>query len=388
MPEKKDYYEVLGLTKGASVDEIKAAYKRLAKEFHPDVSKAPDAEAKFKEVQEAYGVLSNEQKKAQYDQFGHAGTQGFSGYRGYGGGGFSSMGPDVDFSEIFSQFGFSGSGMEDLFGDAFARSGGGRRRERRGEHIRAELDLKFNEAIRGAQKDIHVERLEPCATCKGSGAADGASKISCTTCKGSGVLRQSQRTPFGMFTSQSPCPTCGGEGRIVEKPCADCKGHGIARVRRTIKVSVPAGIDNGQHLRLVGQGHASTTGGPAGDLFVVAFVEPHDVFKRDGSDVYCEVPVSFAEASLGASVDVPTIDGEVKLHVPAGSASGTVFRLKGKGVADPNTKRRGDEFVKIKIEVPKKLSKRQKDLLNEFAEEEELGKKRKGFFDRVVEKFK
>ena len=383
MPEKRDYYEVLGLKKGANADDIKAAYKRLAKEFHPDVSKDPQAEAKFKEIQEAYGVLSDDQKRAQYDQFGHAG-QGFSGYKGYSG--FGSTGPEFDFGDLFSQFGFGGGDMDDLFAQAMGGGGGrSRSRPRTGEHLKVELDLKFNEAVFGTKKEIRIERLEECEACDGSGSAKNSEKITCVQCKGSGVVRHSQRTPFGVFTT---CATCGGQGRVIEHPCNACEGAGVLRIKRTIAVTIPAGIDNGQHLRLSGEGNASSSGGSPGDLFVVVFVEPHEIFKRDNADIYCEVPVSFPEAVLGAEVDVPTVEGEVAMQIPPGSASGTVFRLKNKGVADPNSGRRGDEFVKIKVEVPKKPTKRQRELLKEFEAEDELAAKRKGFFDRIMDSFR
>lgn len=378
MPDKRDYYEVLGLSKGASEDEIRSAYKRLAKEFHPDVSKAPDAEAKFKEIQEAYSVLSDPKKKSAFDQFGHAGVNNAGFSNGGGFGGFS--GGAFDFSDLFSQMGFGGGAFDDMFSESFG--GSGRRRARHGEHIKIELDLKFNEAVFGVEKEIRLERREACEACHGSGAEKGRSKATCPTCKGSGVVRHSQRTAFGVFSTQTPCPKCDGEGSVNEHPCPRCDGAGVTKAKRSIKVKIPAGIDNGQHLRLRGEGHA-LAGGEAGDLFVVVFVEPHEVFRRDGADVYCEVPVSFSEAALGAEIDVPTIEGEVKMRVPAGSASGTVFRLKNKGVVDLATGQKGDQFVRIRIEVPKKVSRRQKELLSEFEKEDELAKKRKNFFDRI-----
>ncbi len=381
MPEKRDYYDVLGLKKGASVEEVKAAYKRLAKKYHPDLNKDSGAEEKFKEILEAYQVLSDSQKKANYDQFGHAfeGFQGFQGFRGFGARGF-----DFDFGDIFGTGGFGGmGGIDDLFRQAF----GGRATAgpANGANLRIDLSLSFEEAAFGTEKTVAVSRIEECKKCRGKG---GSGEEKCAQCGGSGILRQARRTAFGMFSTQSTCPKCRGEGRTVKNVCKQCHGKGREKVRKEIQVKIPAGIDSGNHMRLHGQGNAGIRGGHAGDLFVVVFVEPHDVFKRDGSDIFAEMPISFAESALGTNLDVPTLKGEATIKIPAATQTGTIFRLKGKGIKRLNEAGFGDEYVKAIVQTPKKMGKRQRELLEQLAKEEGIDRERKGFFQRVKKKFK
>jgi len=382
MAEKQDYYDVLGLKKGASVDEVKSAYKKLAKKYHPDLNKDSGAEEKFKELLEAYQVLSDSQKKANYDQFGHAaeGFQGFQGFRGFGTRGF-----DFDFGDIFGGgAGFGGmGGIEDLL-RAF---GGGSQRQgpSRGANLRIDLNLSFEEAVFGTEKTVVLTRVEECKKCKGKG---GSGEETCTQCHGSGILRQTRRTAFGMFSTQTTCPKCNGEGKTVKNVCRECQGKGREKARKEIKVKIPAGIDSGNHLRLRSQGNAGFRSGAAGDLFVVVFVEQHEVFKRDGSDIFAEVPISFAEAGLGTKLDVPTLKEEAVIKIPSGTQTGTIFRLKGKGIKRLNESGFGDEYVKVIVQTPKKTSKKQKQLLKSLAREEKLGKERKSFFQRVKKKFK
>ncbi len=377
MPEKRDYYDVLGLKKGASVDEVKKAYKELAKKYHPDLNKEAGAEEKFKEILEAYQVLSDPQKKQNYDQFGHAaeGFQGFRGFRGFGARGF-----DFDFSDIFESFG--GSSFGDLFKEAF---GQGRTGPRQGSNLRVDLSISFEEAAFGTEKTVQVERIEECEKCRGIG---GQGEEECSQCGGNGIIRNTRRTPFGMFTTQTSCGKCSGTGRTIKNVCRKCRGKGRVRERRTIKVKIPAGINNGNHLRLSGEGNAGLNGGKAGDLFVVVFVEEHEIFKRDGADIFAEVPISFAEAALGTKLDVPTLKGEATIKVPAGTQTGTIFRLRGKGVKELQGSGFGDEYVKVIVQTPSKLSKKQRELLEEIAKEEKLKKERSSFFDRFRKKRK
>ncbi len=378
MPEKRDYYDVLGLKKGASVEEVKAAYKKLAKKFHPDLNKEAGSEERFKEILEAYQVLSDPQKKENYDQFGHA-FEGFQGFRGFRG--FNARDFDFDFSDIFEGFGGFG-GMGEMFREAF---GGTRSGPRKGANLRIDLPLSFEEAAFGTSKTVSLTRVEECGKCGGKG---GFEEQECEQCKGSGVLRQTRRTAFGMFSSQTTCPRCQGSGRSFKRECGKCGGRGRIKVRREIKVKVPAGTGNGNHLRLKGEGNAGTDGGEPGDLFVVVFVESHEVFKRDKADLFAEVPISFAEAALGTRLDVPTLKGEAVVNVPAGTQTGMIFRLKGKGIKKLNEAGYGDEYIKVIVQTPKKMGKKQKKLLEELAKEEKLSNERKGFFDKVKRKFK
>lgn len=350
---KRDYYEVLGLSRGASTDEIKKAFRRLAKENHPDLNPGnAAAEARFKEINEAYEVLSDEDKKARYDQFGHAGVDpGFGGGAGFGG-------IDIDLSDIFDSF-FGGSGSR--------RSG--RNSPRKGENIRLILDITFEEAAFGCKKDIKLNnRVEACQDCGGDGCKTGTTPEICKACGGTGTVRVQQRTLFGVMSSTSECTECEGKGKIIHDPCTTCKGKGNIRRSTTISVNIPAGIDEDQTISVRGQGHRGINGGPNGDLLVTIRITPHGQFERDGYSVLFEMPINIVQASLGAEVEVPTLDGKVKYKIPEGTQSGTVFRLKGKGIPHLNSSGRGDQFVSVKVETPRDLSSHQKDLLRQFAE--------------------
>ena len=371
--EKRDYYEVLGVSKGASEDEIKKAYKKLARKYHPDMNPGDkEAEEKFKEVNEANEVLSDPEKKARYDQFGFAGVDpsygaGAGGAGGYGGG--------FDFGDLGDIFG-------SFFGGGF---GGGQTRRngpQRGESIRASVSVTFTEAAFGCEKEVSIERSEQCASCKGSGCAPGTTPEICPDCHGSGMVQVQQRTPMGVFASSRPCQRCRGTGKIIHQPCADCGGSGAVRKRKTIKVTIPAGIDHGQTISLRGQGNAGKNGGPAGDLLITVMVRPHELFRREGNDVFCEAPITFRQAVLGATLEIPTIDGPVKYDIPEGTQTGTVFRLRGKGIPALNGRGRGDQYVTVTIETPRNLNREQKEALKRF--DETLGEssyeKRKSFF--------
>ena len=360
MAEKRDYYEVLGLQKGASDDEIKKAYRRLAKENHPDLHpNDKEAEARFKEIGEAYEVLSDESKRAKYDQFGFAAFDPSygSGAGGAGFGGFDDLG-DI-FGNIF------GGGFGDIFGGGSQRSRTG---PQRGENIRISMTVSFNEAAFGCKKDINIPRTEACDACQGTGCADGTSPEKCPECGGSGTVRVQQRTPFGVMASTTACRRCGGSGKIISQPCRACRGTGTVRRQRTISVSIPAGIDNGQTISLRGQGSAGKNGGPNGDLLITVSVRPDSQFTRDGTSVLYELPISFAQAALGAEVEVPSIDGPVKYAIPEGTQSGTVFRLRGKGIPYLNRSGRGDQYVTVTVQTPQNLTRAQKDLLRKFGE--------------------
>ena len=368
-----DYYEVLGLKKGASTDEIKRAYKELAKKYHPDVSKEHEAEKKFKEINAAYSILSDPQKREHYDQYGESAQH-------FGGAGFSGS-ANFDFEDLFNNMGFgSFSGFSDL-NDLFsgARSGSRRTHKDTGSNIRANLSLSFGEAAFGATKDITYERIERCAHCKGTGA-EGDLKT-CGTCKGRGVHVHQQRTPFGVFQTQTTCRTCSGSGTVPDKKCSHCNGNGFIAKQTKLSVKIPAGINTGNHLRLAGKGHEGKDG--ASDLFIIIMIEPHEVFKRDEADVYIELPISFTEAALGADVDAPTLHGAVLLKIPAGTQTGTIFRLKHKGIQKLNSSEHGDEYVKVTIETPHALSKKQKELLEKFEHEIGMAKKRGTLFEKL-----
>jgi len=377
MPEKKDYYEILGLKKGAGIDEVKKAYKELAKKHHPDLNKEEGSEEKFKEILEAYQTLSDPQKKENYDRFGHA-SQGFEGFRGFRG--FNSRNFDFDFENLFGNMGRMG-GFSDIFSEMFGREQGQKRDI--GSSIRIDLNLSFEEAAFGTEKEIEIERIENCSACKGTGA-EKEELVKCEACEGKGKQRRTQQTPFGMFATETICAKCHGKGKIPKKECKKCNGQKKNRIRKKIKIKIPAGIDNGNHLRLSGQGNEGLHG--KGDLFIVVFVEPHKLFKRDGFDVFTEIPIGFSEAALGAEIEVPTLKGTAILKVPSGTQTDTIFRLKGKGIKHINEKGFGDEYVKVILEVPKKMSRKQKQIIEELAKEEKLKEKRKGFFDRILKK--
>ena len=371
---KRDYYEVLGVSKGASEDEIKKAYKKLARKYHPDMNPGDkEAEEKFKEVNEANEVLSDPEKKARYDQFGFAGVDPNYGAGGAGGG----YGGGFDFGDLGDIFGsFFGGG----FGGGQARRNG----PQRGESIRASVSVTFKEAAFGCEKEVTIQRSEQCTTCKGNGCAPGTTPEICPDCHGSGVVQVQQRTPMGVFASSRPCQRCHGTGKIIHQPCTDCGGTGAVRKRKTIKINIPAGIDHGQTISLRGQGHAGKNGGPAGDLLVTVMVQPHDVFRRDGTAVFCEAPITFTQAVLGAELEIPTIDGKVKYTIPEGTQTGTVFRLKGKGIPVLNGRGRGDQYVTVTIETPRNLNREQKDALRKFSETLNEGnyEKHRSFFKK------
>ena len=370
---KRDYYEVLGVTKGASEDEIKKAYKKMARKYHPDLNPGDkDAEEHFKEVNEAYEVLSDKDNRARYDQFGHAGVDPNFG----AGAGFDGNFDFGDLGDIFGSF----------FGGGFG--GGGRRTNpnapQRGESIRMSLAISFEEAAFGCEKAVTVERLEQCETCHGNGCAPGTTPEVCPDCRGTGQVQVRRQTPMGVFATSSPCPKCGGKGQIIHQPCKDCHGSGTVRRRKTIQASIPAGIDNGQTISIRGQGNAGKNGGPAGDLLITITVRPHELFRREGTSVLCEAPITFTQAVLCAELEIPTIDGKVKYTLPEGTQSGTTFRLKGKGIPSINGRGRGDQYVTVYIETPRNLNKEQKEALKKFAESvgESNYEERKKFFKK------
>lgn len=345
----RDYYEVLGVPRNASQEDIKRAFRRLARQYHPDVSDAPDAEERFKEINEAYAVLSDPEKRAAYDRFGHAGVNGRGGAPD-----FSAM----DFADLF----------EELFGFGFGRRPGPRRpRPRRGRDIHIKVTLTFEEAAFGTEKTIEVTRQEVCPVCHGSGAAPGTQPTRCPTCGGTGRVRQARQTFFGTMVQESVCPTCGGTGEVVTTPCPECGGKG--RVRRTVRrvVPIPPGVDTGTQIRLSGEGHAGEHGGPSGDLYLEVQVKPHRFFRRQGDDVLLQVSINMAQAALGAEVKVPTLDGEETLRIPAGTQPGQVFRLPGKGFPHLRGNGRGDQVVVVDVAIPKRLNAEQRQLLEKLA---------------------
>ncbi len=373
MADKRDYYEVLGIEKGADGDQIKKAYRKMAKKYHPDINKDnPQAEEKFKEVNEAYEILSDPQKKQAYDQFGHAGVDPNAGFGGAGAGGFGGF----DMGDIFESF-FGG------FGGGFG--GGGRRNApRKGGDIHQSVELTFTEAAFGVTKEIVILRVEDCETCQGTGAKSGTSAQTCPTCNGTGQVKTTQRTPLGNFVSTSTCSACRGEGKIIKDPCSVCNGQGKVKRRRTISVKIPAGIDNGQTVSMRGEGDMGYKGGPSGDLLITVRIKRHDLFTREGYNVHCEVPITFVQAALGCDIEVPTIDGKIRYHIPEGTQTDTVFRLKNKGIPSLRGGGRGDQMVKVVVEIPKNLSQKQKELLMEFDKETGGSYKRsKTFFEKL-----
>lgn len=369
----RDYYEILGVERSADAAALKSAYRKLAMQFHPD--RNPDdaeAEARFKEVNEAYAVLSDDQKRAAYDRHGHAGVNGAA-----GGGGFG------DFEDLVrSAF---GSNFDDLFGELFGRGGGGGRARGgpgRGADLRYDLEIELEEAYRGKNVEITVPSSETCTRCDGSGAEPGTKVTTCPTCNGSGVVRTSQ----GFFTMQRTCPTCGGQGRYVETPCTACDGVGRVRSTRTLPVSIPGGIEDGTRIRLAGEGDAGARGGPRGDLYIFVTVRPHDIFERDGMDLYCRAPVPVTIAALGGEIEMPTIEGDkVRVKIGEGSQTGKRLRLKGKGMPRLRSPQRGDMYVEVFVETPSRLNPRQRQLLEELAREmgEDCHPEHKSFFDRA-----
>lgn len=380
---KRDYYEVLGVSKTATQDELKKAYRKLARKYHPDLNKDnPEAAEKFKECNEAYSVLSDEQKRTQYDQFGHAAFEngGMGGAGGFGGtGGFG---------------GFGGSGMEDIFDMFFGGQGGRSSRNtggpQRGADLRFDLEITFEEAAFGVEKEINLYRDEVCDHCHGHGAEPGTKVETCPECNGSGYVRYTQNTMFGQMVNERPCSRCKGEGKIISEPCKECRGKGTVKRNKKLKVKIPAGVDNGSRLRVGNEGEAGAKGGSNGDLYVYLYVKPHKFFERDGTTVMCEVPINIVQATLGDEIKVPTLDGQVTMKIPEGTQPGKVMRIKGKGIPSLRTGSRGDQLVRIKVVVPNKLSDKQKDALRKFADisKDNINPEEKSFMDKVKGFFK
>ena len=372
---KRDLYEVLGVAKDASADDIKKAYRKLAMKHHPD--RNPDdksAEEKFKEVQAAYEILSDEQKRAAWDRYGHA---AFEAGGGAGAGGFGAGAAGAaNFSDIFG----------DVFGDIFGGGRGGRGGPQRGADLRYTLEIDLEEAVRGTKVQIKVPKLEACGTCEGSGAKKGTTPVTCTTCKGQGQVRIQQ----GFFTLQQTCPACRGSGKTIKDPCPDCRGQGRVQKQKTLQVNIPAGVDSGDRIRLAGEGEAGPQGGPTGDLYVQVSVREHAFFQRDGNDLHCEVPISFVDAALGGEYEVPTMDGRVKLKIPAETQSGKLFRVRGKGVPNVRGGGQGDLICRVVLETPVNLNGKQKELLRAFQDSlkgEANSPRSQGWFDSVKKFF-
>ncbi|MCX5751697.1 MAG: molecular chaperone DnaJ [Candidatus Saganbacteria bacterium] len=363
MATNRDFYEILGVSKNASAEEIKRSYRRLARQYHPDVNKAADAEAKFKEISEAYSILGEEKKRQQYDAFGKSGFGGGAG----GSGGF-------DMGDMFRNFeqGFGGGGfgdLGDLFETFFGRtSGRGQPGPAQGNDLRYDLAITLEEAASGIEKEITITHLETCQTCKGNGAKTGSKPETCKSCKGTGQVQRAHRTILGMFTQVTPCPTCGGEGSTIPSPCTDCKGTGRTRQTKKLSIKIPGGIDNDQRMRVKGEGDAGQKGGPHGDLYVFINVKEHPIFKREGYDLYARLSISFVQASLGYGIEVPVLGGKEKLKIPSGTQVGTTFRIKGKGMPSLHGRGRGDEYITIIVSIPTDLSNEEKDLLKKFQE--------------------
>jgi molecular chaperone DnaJ len=374
----RDYYDVLGVGKDASEADIKKAYRKLSKKYHPDINKAPDAEAKFKEVNEAYETLSDSQKRASYDQFGKAGMDGAGGNpfgSGYSQGG--DYGGFGDFGDIFSQF--FGGGSRAANPNA----------PRQGEDLQYRMDLKFEEAIFGKETKITYSRNATCHTCDGSGAKPGTSPVTCPKCQGTGFVEVEQQSPLGRIRSRQACDRCGGKGKIIENPCETCHGTGKEKQSHEIKVTVPAGVEDGQQMRLEGQGEAGENGGPYGDLYIVFRVKPSDKYQRDGTEIYITIPITFPQATLGDEIKVDTVHGPVSLKIPAGTQSGTKFRLRGKGAPHLRSKQMGDETVTVNVTTPKHLNDKQKEALMEFvrAGGDKIDPQNSNLFTRLKEKF-
>ena len=348
---KKDYYDVLGVERGSDEKVIKRAYKKLAMQYHPDRTKGDKAkEEKFKEIQEAYEILGDKEKRAAYDQYGHAAFE----QGGMGGGGFGGGFSGADFGDIFG----------DMFGDIFGGGGRGRQRVVRGEDLRYDIQITLEEAVKGTTKDIQINTLAHCDSCDGTGAEKGSKVETCPSCHGSGRVRRQQ----GFFVTEAVCPTCHGSGKKIEKPCKSCHGEGRVHKKKNLSVKIPAGVNTGNQLRLSGEGAAGENGAPAGDLYVVIHVKEHHIFERDGNNLYCEVPISFSMAALGGEIEVPTLDGKVKLKIPAETQTGKLFRMRGKGVSSTRTGYAGDLICRVVIETPVNLNQEQKELLEKLEE--------------------
>lgn len=378
---KRDLYEVLGVSKTASDDEIKRAYRKLSKKYHPDINKEAGAEEKFKEIAEAYEVLSDAQKRAAYDQYGHAATDpnfNAGGFGGFGGQGFSGS--------------YTG-GFEDIF-DAFFGGGGSRRGRaanmpRQGADLQYVMNLTFEEAIFGKEEVIHYHRSGECKTCHGTGAKEGTQPVTCSKCHGTGAINVERNTPFGRMMTQTTCDVCGGTGQEIKEKCETCHGTGHVDETHKVKVTVPAGVEDGNQMPLRGQGEAGENGGPYGDLYIVFRVEPSDIFERQGADIYYRLPINFAQAALGDEVDVPTVHGKVKLKIPAGTQTGTILRLRGKGAPKLRGGGMGDQHVEVQVVTPKHLTEKQKEALRIFAQEAGTSIEEEGnFFDKMKDAFK
>ena len=386
MADKRDYYEVLGVSKDASEDEIKKAYRKVAKQYHPDLNPGDKtAEEKFKEANEAYEVLSDSEKKARYDQFGHAGVDPNFGAGGGGFGGFGGFGDAFDLGDLFGSF----------FGGGF---GGGARQTpnapRKGSTVTANVTISFEEAAKGCKKSVRINRVDTCQKCSGSGCAEGTTAETCKTCGGRGTVNVQQRTPFGVMSTTKQCSACGGRGKTIKTPCSKCHGSGFETKSETVEIDIPAGIDDRQALNVRGGGNKGINGGPTGDLRVNVNVRPHPFFERDGFDVWCDFTVTYAQAALGDTLYIPTLDGKVKYDLPAGTQPGEVFRFRSRGIQQLGGRGRGDQFVRIIVDVPKNLTPKQKDLLKQFNDSlpnkpknniddgKTVGEEKKGFFDK------
>lgn len=374
---KRDYYEVLSVDRGANADEIKKSYRKLARQYHPDVNKSPDAEAKFKEVNEAYEILSDEKKRAAYDRFGHAGVESAAGAGGFTG--------------DFSGFGGLGDIFEEFFGFGGQRGGAGARRApRRGADLRYDMPISFEEAAFGLEREIEVARYETCTRCNGKGAEPGTTPLRCNTCNGTGEVRRVQQSILGSFVNVTTCPTCRGEGETISMPCTQCRGNRKNRVVRKLNVKVPPGVDSGTQIRLTGEGELGEYGGPAGNLYVVLEVKPHAFFRRREDDVVLEVQINVAQAALGDEIVVPTLDGDEKIAIPAGTQTGRVIPVRGKGIPHLRRQGRGDELVVVQVTVPTQLSPDQRKLFSELAKtlgKEVIPQNEKGFIDKLKDLF-
>ncbi len=383
MSDKRDYYEILGVSKSATKDEIKKAYRKLAMQFHPDKNPGnKEAEAKFKEASHAADILMDDQKRSMYDRMGHAAEQGGMGGGGFGGGGFQGG----DFGDLGDIFG-------DIFGDILGgqrggrggRGGRARSRAQAGDDLQTEMIVTFEEAAFGVEKEVQINRSVQCETCHGTGAKKGSGPVTCDMCQGHGEVRRQQ----GFFTIAQPCPKCHGAGQMIKDPCETCHGRGRSKKREKLSVKVPAGIDEGQRLKLSGQGDAGANGGPAGDLYVMIHLEEHEFFKREDYDVLCEVPISFSQAALGCEIEVPTLGGRVSMKIPEGTQAGQKMKLRNKGITKLGGYGFGDQIITIHVETPAKLSKEQRELFQRLSELEQNSSNpmTKGFFDRVKELF-
>ena len=368
MTDKRDYYEVLGIARTATAEEVKRAYRNLARKYHPDVNKEPHADTQFKEINEAYEVLSQDEKRRVYDTYGHQGLNGGSGFSGFGAGA-------AGFNDIFDMF-FNMRGGAGAAGAASMAE--------HGDDLRHDLEITLEEAVRGVEKTVRFAHLETCDICDGSGANPGTSVETCQTCRGSGYVRHVQNTLLGTFQTQTVCGKCRGQGRVIQAPCGQCNGAGRMRKTRETTIKIPAGVDTGSRIRLTGEGDAGVRGGEPGDLYVVIFVQPHEVFERRNNDLYCEIPISFTRAALGGEILVPTIDAQERIEVPEGTQTHTRFRLRGKGVPDVGGRGRGDLYVVVRVEVPTKLQAEQKQILRQLAESfGETVDEDKGFLSRL-----